>query len=494
MGLRVWDVLAPGGGGGGGAARRSPRRCGRGGQWGGESPCRGPSLCLSWAGNKAGVFGIALAMGGVASIPLGLVLACSPRARSVRRTCVLAPVCLSITVPAGAGGWGRGGRPCCSPPLGRRGPAGRRGGRLLCLGGGFGAGAPAASGSVGGIGGTGGGGHAVVPHLLPPGGLACGPLPSPPFIAGATPHGVRARPGLWGSTGRRVRPAAGGSAWRGGGGRPVSRPPRRSGRGSSGVGGPSVSVRPSAFTGRATKRASLAALRSWGAWPRYCSGSLSRAAPGRGPCVVLVRWRGFARLSRPTREQAVGGVGARGVPAQLHSPPGAAALSAGGGASCLPRGKWRAGAPVARRPEGGVGGRGKGGPHRGSSRRVALGPRPSPPSSPALPPLVYAFSRGCLAAPGTGRGLSGRRWVSLAGGGGGLPVRRTPGGLPGGLRGGGRGGLFAAVCSPAFRGRAPRRVALPFTLHSSMSPFHCGPQGALERRRRAAGRQWAQRE
>ena len=36
MGLRVWDVPAPGSGGGGRAARCSPRRCGWGGQWGGN--------------------------------------------------------------------------------------------------------------------------------------------------------------------------------------------------------------------------------------------------------------------------------------------------------------------------------------------------------------------------------------------------------------------------------------------------------------------------
>ena len=40
------------------------------------------------------------------------------------RPCVPAQVCLSNTVPAGAGGQGRGGGPCCVPPPGRRGPAG----------------------------------------------------------------------------------------------------------------------------------------------------------------------------------------------------------------------------------------------------------------------------------------------------------------------------------------------------------------------------------
>ena len=69
-----------------------------------------------------------------------------------------------------------------------------------------------------------------------------------------------------------------------------------------------------------------------------------------------------------------------------------------------------------------MGGRGEGGPRRCSQapcpRGVARGPRPSPPSSPAQPRLVYTFSRGRRAALGAGRGLVGRRWVSLAGGGG----------------------------------------------------------------------------
>ena len=105
-----------GGGAGGRPARRPPRRCSRGGQWGGGSPYLGSSLCLPWAGNKAGVFGVALAMEGLAPIPLRFVLACCPRAQPVWRPRALARVCLSIAVPAGAGGWGRGGGDCCPPP------------------------------------------------------------------------------------------------------------------------------------------------------------------------------------------------------------------------------------------------------------------------------------------------------------------------------------------------------------------------------------------
>ena len=62
-----------GGLGGGRPVGRAPRLCGRGGQWGGGSLCLGPSLCLPWAGNKAGVTGVVLVMEGVAPIPLRFV-------------------------------------------------------------------------------------------------------------------------------------------------------------------------------------------------------------------------------------------------------------------------------------------------------------------------------------------------------------------------------------------------------------------------------------
>ena len=199
----------------------------------------------------------------------------------------------------------------------------------------------------------------------------------------------------------------------------MSLPPRKGGRGAGGPGGRSASVRPSALPGRATMRASLAMRRSWGARPTYCSGSLSRAAPGHGPCVILVRWCGFARLSQPPREQAVGGAGTRGVWIQLCPPLGVS----------VPRGGRRSGATMARRPGGGVGGRGEGGPRRCSPHPcpggVARGPRPCLPSSPAHPPWVYTFSRGYRAAVGAGRGLVGRRWVSVAGGGGQVSLPRS---------------------------------------------------------------------
>ena len=144
------------GSGGGRPVRRSPRTCGWGGQSGGLSPCLGPSLCLPWAGNKAGVLGVALAMEGVAPIPLWFVLACCPRASSVWRPGVVAWVRLSIVVPAGAGGWGVGAGPApASLPGATVLPGG--GGIIPSVSGGVGAGAPVACGPMGGVEGQGGG-------------------------------------------------------------------------------------------------------------------------------------------------------------------------------------------------------------------------------------------------------------------------------------------------------------------------------------------------
>ena len=381
----------------------------------------------------------------MAPIPLLCVLACCSRARSAG-----APVCWrGFACPSrflreqAAGGLEAG--PAAAPvPDAAVLPGG--GGRPLCRGWG-------ADGPVGG-------------RWWGRLGAACGPPPGPPSVAGASPPCVRIRPGSWGSPRAGCGlPPAGQSGGSGGGG--VAWGP-------GGAGGRSVSVRPSALPGRATKRASLAGLRSRGAWTPQCSGSLSPAAPGRGPCVVLVRWRGLARLSRPQQEQGAAGVGARGVQAQLRPPPGAAAPSGGGGTSLQPQGGWRDGAPLVRRPEGGVGGRGEGGPCRGSPLPcpggVARGPRPSPPSSPGNPPLVYTFSRGCQVAPGTRRGLVGRRRVSLArgGGGGGCQCAVSPGARPGGSEGwgGGEVSLPRSVPPPTpggHQGRSlgPRRCCIP---------------------------------
>ena len=454
------------GGGGGRPARRPPQWCGRGGQWGGGSPYLGSSLCLPWAGNKAGVFGVALAMEGVAPIPLGFLLACCAQGRSVWRPCALARVCLSIAVPAGAGGWGRGGGPCCAPPPGRRGPSGGWGGPSPLPWGGWGARGPVARGSLGGSGETGGGVAPWFSSSLPRGGAAFGPLPRPPLVAGACPPGVRVRPGSWGSPGRRARPAAGGSAWRGGGG-----------GGGAACDLPSPEEWPGGLAGRgdalprSVPLSSLGGQQSGRQWGRSGHGG---RGPHTAPVSVRVLPPGVVRVPslcagagspacrgrRQSRQWGAWGRAARGlscVPPRATRP----LQGVGGRPLCL-RG-WTASAPVARRPEGGVEGRGEGGSRRGlpppCPGGVARGPRPSPTCSPARHSCGYMFSRGCRAAPGAGRGLAGRRWVSLAGRGRAASAPYPRGLARGAPRGGEGGGLFAAVCSPAFSGRARRRVA-----------------------------------
>ena len=209
--------------------------------------------------------------------------------------------------------------------------------------------------------------------------------------------------------------------------------------GPSWAGGRSASVRPSAFPGRATKRASLAALKSWGAWP-----------------------------------------------------------SGGGGTSLRPLGGWRDGAPMARRPEGGLGVRGEGGPvvpHPPALGRWPVAPGPVPFLLRQTPP-GYIRSAGVTES----SGRRARPWSAVGGsawrGGGGAVSAPYPRGLARRApRDGGRGGLFAAVCSPAYPGRALRRVVLSAPMpHTLPSPCRCGPRGALECWHRAAGRQWALRE
>ena len=220
------------------------------------------------------------------------------------------------------------------------------------------------------------------------------------------------------------------------------------------AGGHSAPIRPLALPGRATLRPSLATLRSWGARPPYWFGLLSRAATGRGRCVVLARWCQFARLSRPPREQAVGGAGALGVRIQLRPPPGVTVPSGGGGTFPRPRGGWRAGAPVARRPGGGVGGEKRGG--------RATAPRPPALWDGPWPPSLSPFSSG---APPWGIHVQ----AGLQGGRG----RRARSGRPpvGQCGGGWGGGLLATVRSPAFPRLAPE-WASSFA-HSWLPPFRC---------------------
>ena len=409
------------------------------------------------------------------------------------RPCVLARVCLCIVVPAGARGWGRGGGPCCGPPPGRRGLAGGRGDRPLCLGGGRGPASPwprAVGGSV--VGSAGGGLAPWFPTSPLRGGrpVALCPVPPPslahPSEVCALGSGCGAAPGAGCGL-----PPAGQPGGAGGGG--VAGGP-------SGAGG-SLSLGPSLCLARAGNKAGVigGAQVMGGVAPHSAPVRCCVPPPGVVRVLSLCAGAGLPACRSPRGSRRRGAWGRAACGLSCVPPPGAAALSGGGGTSLRPRGKWRDGAPVARRPEGGVGVRGEGGPRRGSPPPcpggLALGLRPSPPSSLANPPWVYMFSWGCQGVPGAWRGLVGRRWVSLAGGGGAASAPYPRGLARGAPRGGGRGGLFAAVCSPAYPGRAPRRVALSAPmLHSWVSLFCCGPRGALERWRRAAGRQRALRE
>ena len=125
-------------GGGGGCVPSSPEVW-PGAPRGGGSPYLGPSLCLPWAGKKAGVIGVALVMEGVAVILLRFVFACCPQAWSVWRPCALARIRLPVAAPIGAGRLGLGGAwrtgSAASPPRAPRLFRGE-GGRPPSLGGG----------------------------------------------------------------------------------------------------------------------------------------------------------------------------------------------------------------------------------------------------------------------------------------------------------------------------------------------------------------------
>ena len=229
---------AEGGGGGGRSVCRPPRRCGRGAPRSGWSPYLGPSLCLPWAGNKAGVIGVALVMEGGAPILLRFVFACCPRAWPVWRRCALARVRLPVAAPVGAGGGGHGGAwrtgSAAFPSPGAAALSGGGGTSPLPWGG-WRAGAPVArlrhfAGRRGGVEGEGRGGRAVVPHLPPPGGWPVAPGPDPPSLLAHPPQVY-----LFGR-GRSAAPGAGGSVRRGGGGR-CAAPPRGLGRGAPQGGG-----------------------------------------------------------------------------------------------------------------------------------------------------------------------------------------------------------------------------------------------------------------
>ena len=391
VGLRVRGVSVPRGrtGGGGRPVRRAPRLCGRGGRWGRGSPCLVPSLCLPWAGNKAGVTGVALVMEGVAPIPVPFVLACRLRARSVWRPGALAGVCLFSVVPAGAGGCGRGGGPCSGLPLGRCGPAGGRGDHPLCLGG-LGAGAPAACRPVGGV------AEGVAPWLpcSPSGGRPAAPYPAPLSSPARSPPACAFRRGRGAPPVRRVRPV-----WREGGGGAATRPPGGSDR-------PSPSLCP-------PRAGNIAGV------------SGDALVMGGAACILF--W--FVVACRPSK-WSVRCSGAL-VRVQLCPLPGAAVPSGGGGTSPWPL-EGGGPAPLRLAGRGGSGGGGGGG---ASPLLPAPLPRPWPPSLPLF------FS---------GAPLRGIHVQSGFPGGCGRRVR--PSRPPVGQCGGGAGGrdLLALVCAPAF--------------------------------------------
>ena len=145
---RVRGVRVPGGGlGGGGARAPCPPFVRPGGPVGRGSLCLVPSLCIPWAGNKAGVTGVLLSKGGVAphttpvrARPPSLGAICAASWRVGAGSSVLRGSCGSRRLVRGGGprsgsslGRGEGG----PSPLPRR----------------VGTGAPAACGPVGGVGG-----------------------------------------------------------------------------------------------------------------------------------------------------------------------------------------------------------------------------------------------------------------------------------------------------------------------------------------------------
>ena len=192
-----------------------------------------------------------------------------------------------------------------------------------------------------------------------------------------------------------------------------------------------TSVRPSAYPGQATNRASSASLWPWGAWPPYCSGSCSRVVPRRGPCGVVVRRLGLACLSWLPWEQAVWGVEACGVRALLRPPPWRRGPSGGRGDAPSALGGVRCRRPCGPRAGGGEWGERGGGVAPWFPISLPRGGGPWPPAR--TPPCI-------LVRPGSW-GSPGRRARPAAGGsawrggGGAACVPSSPEVWPGGLVG-----------------------------------------------------------
>ena len=395
--------------------------------------------CLPWAGNNAGVTGDAQIMGGAAPILLQFVVACRPRAWSVRRSFALVWVRPPVATPAGSGGGGGGGArradPAAPPPPGVAVPPG--GGATPPLPRvGWSAGAPAAR-RPGGEGGGRGGGGAAVPCPPVPGGWSMALVPVPL----GTPLGIHIQPGLPGSRGRWVRlgrPPAGQCG--GGGGGEVSLPqsalsrfPRvgtEAGRFVCALLGAAVRPRPTASaqsrrsaeanagvsgrpTGGAWRAAALAAAVASPPWvPRPSRGGLGpppfRSASAYGPGG---RGRGRGR-----------GGGEGGIPSVPPWSPGAAPrLLRGSGPVVL--------VPGGRPPTGGA--------HPSPAPLRPPGARPPCRSSLGPPALLAVAARHRPAGGGGGQGwlvlgaatrVSGQR---LAGCGAvGLPSRSLPPSCP----------------------------------------------------------------
>ena len=289
-------------------------------------------------------------------------------------------------------------------------------------------------------------------------------------------HRRRIPPGCMCSAGVMGQPRAPGAACRrcvslageGGRGSLCAVLPRGVAGGPDGAGGRSASVRPSAFPRRATKRVSLATLRSWRAWPPYCSGWCSRVAPGRGPCVVLVHWRGFAHLSGPPREQAVGGLGACGVRAQLRPPP--ERRGPFGGRGDVPS------ASEGRRPHGPQAGGGTGGERGGGVAPWFLTPLPGgwPVAPGPVPLLLRCTPPGyiCSARVAGQPRAPGAAWPAVGGsalwGGGGCQCAVPPGARPEGpAGGGGEVSLPRSVPPPSAGGHQGGSLRLYPALHAA---------------------------
>ena len=365
------------GGGGGGPVRRAPRLYGRGGQWGGGSLCLVPSLCLPWAGNKAGVTGVVLVMEGVAPIPLRLVLACRLWAWFVRRPGALARVRVLPAVPVGAGNWGGGAGRAPAPLTGAAVPPGG-GGTIASAPGGWGPALPRLAGRRGG-----GGGVAPRPPCSPFRGRPAVPYPAPPLVVGAFPPGVRVRSGSWGRPVHRVRPA-----WRGGGGGAARGPLPRGPLQTRTLPLPSPDGQ---FCGLHD------ALVLGGAAP-----ILFRCAAARRPQASSARRSGAlarARLSAatPAGAGAWGRWGARCAGPAASPPPPRGPFWGRGGVPSAPGG-WGAGAPAALEPGGERGGGGRGG--------CSVAPRPPAPPGVGLPSISPGYTRAV--------GVAGRPWASGA--------------------------------------------------------------------------------